>query len=193
MQIIDTIKKRIADNGYIYFTEQELSVLDLETLVAITNIFSGKELCLLPKSEIAFFEWLKVNAHDVWKDIWGDEADYLISIDLLHTVLDTNGRGFPICDLQSVDNYFFTIENMPNEEAKIAIDVARERFMQKEEMTPAQMLALEISLSPIDIWHFAYKHNIPLAEAKHAVQELVDDEALVHLTKAEYITPFINF
>jgi len=54
------------------------------------------------------------------------------------------------------------------------------------------LLALEISVSPIDIWHFAYKHKVPLRDAKAAVAQLVDDHALVHITDAEHLARFIN-
>jgi len=108
-------------------------------------------------------------------------------------VVNKDGRGLPICDLQTTDNYFFSIDNMVDEESKIIIEVAEELCRQNKPLTIPQLLAFEISFEPIDIWHFAYKHKIELGVAKNAVEQLVNDGALVHLKEYEYLIPFIHF
>jgi hypothetical protein len=117
----------------------------------------------------------------------------MVSINLLPIVLNLDGRGLPICDLQTTANYYFCIKNMVDEESKIIIEAAQDLFKNKKPLTVPQLLALEISLDPIDIWHFAYKHEIDLNVAKAAVTQLVDDGALVHLKEYEYLIPFIHF
>ena len=72
------------------------------------------------------------------------------------------------------------------------IDSVKERVLAKEPLTVAQLLALEISFGPIDIWRFAYHHQISLDSAKNAVKVLVDDGVLIHIKDAETLARFIN-
>jgi len=192
---IEICYQRLKENKYIHFTVEEFDLLDKNIISEILNEFSGKFLFRLPETEITFFEWLKENDFEVWNDIWNDgiAENYIVSIDLLPVIMNLDGRGFPICDLQTVDNYYFSIENMADKESKILIEASQELFKNNKSLTVSQLLALEISLAPIDIWHFAYRHKINLKTAKEAVQLLVADEVLVHLKEAEYISPFINF
>ncbi|MDQ1267285.1 MAG: hypothetical protein QG635_2439 [Bacteroidota bacterium] len=149
----------------------------------------------LPEKEIKFFEWLAINDENVWKDLW-DDADaepYVVGISFLPMLLAKNGRGFPICDLLNCENFYFSEQHLVDEESRIIIDTARNLFTEHKKLTPAQLLALEISFDPIDIWHFAYKYNMNLTEAKNAVKVLVQDKALVHLTDAAHLAALINF
>lgn len=147
-----------------------------------------------PEYEIAFFEWLKEEDPLVWKDLWGDvDKPYTASLIFLERFLEKDGRGFPICDLLSTDNYYFTPQMMTDEESKVMIETAKEMFKDRIPISEAQLLSLEVSYGGIDIWHFAYKHKIDLKIAKLAVQQLVDDDALVHLKEAEYLAPFVDF
>lgn len=200
--IIELINQNIIENC-VQLPDEQLFNFSNEEIDFIVSKFGGKLMIKLPQTEIIFFEWLKINDPDVWDDIWNnnnyaDEDDtndelYSVSIILLPYILDDNGRGFTICDLINNDNYYFHIDNMVGEEAQIIIDSAKKLFKQTQKITIAQLLAIEISIAPIDIWHFAYKHKLNINEAKKAVQELVDDDALVHLTQAEYLMPFIPF
>jgi hypothetical protein len=196
MPLLQKIEQSLDTFGYIKLSDEEWNTLDADQILEILNTYGGKRMMLLLEAEIAFFEWLKQNDEPVWNDLWladDDTQPYLVSVDLLPVVLNKDGRGFPICDLQTTDNYFFSIKNMVDEESKLMIEAAKELFQKRRPMTAAQLLALEISLDPIDIWHFAYKHHIALSEAKQAVASLVEDNALVHLKEAEYVTPFIHF
>jgi hypothetical protein len=108
-------------------------------------------------------------------------------------VLINKMRGYPICDLLDNDNYYFTSAHIVDKESEILLESARTRFMNNEDLTTAQLLILQISVSPTDIWHFAYNFNIDINEAKKAVEDLVQDNALVHLKEVEYLAPFIDF
>jgi len=199
MNITEVIKlfyASIKQNKYIDIPEDILLILEVEHIKAILKEFSGHQMIKLPRKEILFFEWLKENDIKIWNDLWNSVAPnekYLVSINLLPLLLDQEGRGFPICDLLENDNYYFTEKQMVDEESKIIIETARELFRQNKQLTIAQLLALEISFAPIDIWHFSYKYKINLEEAKKAVEILVSDNALVHLKSAEHLAHFIEF
>lgn len=156
--------------------------------VAIT--LSGKKMVYLPQKEIVFFEWLKEKDPAVWEDLWGDDLypPYVVSASLLPYLIEEDSNGFPICDLEKNTNYFFSLKFMQDEEAQVIIEAARNRLLAKMPLELSHRLALEVSLAPIDIWHFAYKYDIEIEDAKKAVDELVDDYALVHLKDAEHIS-----
>lgn len=161
----------------------------------IVSRFGGKKMIKLPPREIVFFEWVKKEENAVWKDLWEDDdisPTYIVSINLLPNLIYSNIGGFPICDLVSTDNYYFSNIFMQDEESKIVIDVAKSRFLAKKPLSVAQKLAMEISYDPIDIWHFAYRYKIDLQEAKKGVEELVEDMALVHLRDIEHLSQAIS-
>jgi hypothetical protein len=201
--ITELINQNTIDNC-VHLGDEQLFNFSVDEINFIVSEFGGKRMVKLPQAETIFFEWFKINDPDVWDDLWNDnkydEEDYAVSdelysvsITLLPYILDDSGRGFPICDLINNDNYYFHIDNMIGEESKIIIDSAKELFRNTQKITIAQLLAIEISIAPIDIWHFAYKHKLNLNEAKKSVQELIDDDALVHLTQAEYLIQFLPF
>ncbi len=161
----------------------------------ILNYFPKSTLFKLPESEIKFFEWVKVNDAPVWEDLWNDEINepYIVSLIFLPLLIKNGYRGYPICDLLNNENYYFSPQHLSENESEIFTESSKTRFLNKESLTVPQLLAIEISMNPIDIWHFAYKHNIELAEAKKAVKALVNDEILVHLKEAEYLSTFIDF
>jgi hypothetical protein len=149
----------------------------------------------LPEKEIIFFEWLKINDTPVWNDLWNDELlePYIVSLIFLPVLIKRGYRGFPICDLIENDNYYFTPQHLADKESEIFSESAKTIYLNKGKMTIPQLLAMEISLDPIDIWHFAYKHQISVAECKKAVLDLVNDEVLVHLKDASHLSTFIDF
>ena len=161
----------------------------------ILNYFPKSTLFKLPESEIKFFEWLKANDASVWDDLWNDEINepYIVSLIFLPLMIKNGYRGYPICDLLNNDNYYFSPQHLSENESEIFTESSKTRFLNKESLTVPQLLAIEISMNPIDVWHFAYKHKIELVEAKKGVQALVNDEILVHLKEAEYLSTFIDF
>ncbi len=195
-EIIEFFEKLISDIGHLEIPEPVFEKMSTEYGTVIVEELKKTQTLKLPKYEIDFFEWLKENDVNVWNDIWLDdnpvEEPYVVSISFLTKLLEKDGRGFPICDLVNNDNFYFSINHMVDEESKMLIDSAKNRFVAKDKLTIAQLLALEIAMGEIDIWHFAYKHKIDLNEAKNAVYELVNDEVLVHLKSTEHLTTFIN-
>lgn len=161
----------------------------------LADFYSNDTLFRLPGKEVIFFEWLKENDIDVWKDLWDDELNspYIISLSFLPLLKRNGYRGFPICDLVTQTNYYFAPAHLADKESELFVESAKTIFMNKQPMTLPQLLAMEISLEPIDIWHFAYKHNVSIADAKKAVHDLVNDELLVHLKDAEHLSTFIDF
>lgn len=193
-ELIEYCRNSIETRNYILFEEQVFAEITAEQARLLAKRYSSDTLMMLPKYEIDFFEWLRSEDEAIWLDLWDDELvePYLVGMYFLPRLVERDGRGFPICDLLDNDNYFFTAAQMQDEEGKAFVESARNRFENNEPLTVAQLLALEISASPIDIWHFAYKHSIPLGQAKAAVSQLVDDHALVHITDAEHLARFIN-
>lgn len=151
-------------------------------------------LIRLPDREQRFFEWLRTTDPLVWQDLWGDaEEPYVVSVAFLESLLDDR-CGFPICDLMSTDNYYFfpaMLEWTP--EARDYTEAVRGRLLAGEKLTTEQLLVAELALGgATDIWHFAYRHHIPVDEVKDAVRLLVEDKVLVHLRSAEQLAPFLR-
>lgn len=174
--------------GVIEFPKDVFDTLDLSMAKAISKYFAGTTFFKLPYFELEFSEWLRDNDPEVWNDLWNidGEEPYLVSIVHLPAMLERD-RGFAICDLVDNENYYFSTMHFPDKEASMLADSIKQRFLNKEQLTVAQTLLMEITLAPIDIWHFAYKYSLPVQRAKDAVKQLVDDGILVHFTSAEHI------
>ncbi len=188
IEIIEWCIENKTNQGVIEFPKDIFDSLDLSQAKAISKYFAGTTFFKLPYFEIEFNEWLKVNDPLVWNDLWeiDGEEPYLVSIIHLPAMLERD-RGFIICDLVNNDNYYFNTLHFPDKETNLLADSIKQRFLNKDQLTVAQTLLMEITLAPIDIWHFAYKYSISVQRAKEAVSQLVDDNLLVHLTSAEYI------
>lgn len=195
LEIKEICNNVVVEDGYAVLPEELFSTATKHQAQLIADLLPKSILINLPHREIEFFEWLKIADKSVWDDLWGDDnvLPYLVSITFLPFLLDEDFRGFPICDLTQNDNYYFTADHMVDEESKLMIDSTKTMFLDKKQLSLAQLLALQISLSPIDIWHFAYKSKVPLESAKKAVDELVADGVLVHLRSAEHLTSFLDF
>ncbi len=196
---MDNLKARIADDVFagriVEISDEDLSVLDKETARQIANDFGSRSLMRLPDKEARFFEWLREHDESVWNDLWGDSSQehlYVVGLSFLPLLLDTV-RGFPICDLLSNDNYYFTPVHILGGDAEHYISAVKERFLNKDRLTHAQLLALEISMAPIDIWRFGYHHGISPEAAKQAAATLVADGIIVHFRTAEQLANFVEF
>lgn len=185
---------QFVNEGVLRIPEEVFLKMEKEYGPFLDTYLEEAKLFELPEFEKDFFKWLKAEDPRIWTDLWAkDEEDYLVSTVFLPMLLEKDGRGFPICDLLHNDNYYFAPAHMVDEESKIMIETAKTRFKNKEPITTAQLLALEISYGGIDIWHFAYKHKIELQEAKKAAHSLIEDNALVHLKEAEHLAPLLEF
>ncbi len=192
-QIDQWCSDNIQSGSVIEFPTELFQSLDTEMAVGIASRFGAQCLMKLPQREQDFFEWLLDNDAAVWNDLWAssDEEPYVVSLAFLPALLDPS-RGFPICDLESVDNYFFVPALIQGDNAQDFVEAVRERFIAKQKLTVEQLLALECSLSPIDIWHFAWHHSLKVDRCKAAVHTLVDDQIVVHLKSAQEIADYIE-
>ncbi len=193
-EIYDYCKSIKLENNILILPEEIFNALTYEQANFIKEYFPQNTLFRLPSKEIEFFEWLKINDEKVWLDLWNDDLNspYIVSLGFLPLLVKQGYRGFPICDLNENDNYYFVPKHLADKESQIFTESAKTIYMNKGEMTLPQLLAMEISLDPIDIWHFAYKHKTSLKESKKAVLDLVKDDILVHLKEASYLTTFIE-
>lgn len=201
IELIKWFQELISSRDYLDLDQQTIELLDKDIAIYLAKYYQDSVLIKLPPFEIAFFEWMRQVDYSAWSDLWtskdivnSDEQHnepYIVSISFLPNLLDKH-RGLPICDLLEVDNYYFTEDHIVGKESGFLLDSIKSMFLEKKKLTIAQMLLLEISFFPIDIWHFAYKHKLDLSDAKNAVKELVDDNVLLHLVSAEHIAGFIE-
>lgn len=180
-------------NNILHLSDELLNSINADEAEEIKNKYHGKVMMKLHETEVKFFEWLKENDAPVWEDLWADDEDtkYLVSIDFLPFLVKYR-KQFPICDLISLENYFFVPLHLKGKEVELLADTLKTRLRNKETLTPAQLLMIEISLNPIDIWHFSHKYKISITEAKKAVQQLVEDGSIVHFTEAGQLANFID-
>ncbi len=177
------------------FTEEEFATMSEDDAAALIERFGSTTLMLLPTHERVFNEWLREADPAVWNDLWSDapELQYAVSLAFLPEFRGTGTEGsFPICDLQSVDNFFFTPEMLLERESTDFVEAVRTRFLSGGSMSPEQALTLEISTGPTDIWHFAYRRGVDLERAKKAVASLVDDRIVVHVPRADHLSTFFG-
>lgn len=197
-EIILSIEQQISQsdkNTIIEFNEETLSYLNQENAIQLIRTFGSSLLIKLPPKEIAFFEWLKAEHGNIWVDLWetqDSEMKYIVSLSFLPLLLDPV-RGFPICDLRSNNNYYFTPAHLIGNEITFFVEAVKERFLQKESLTIAQLLALEISMSPIDIWRFSYHHGLDIIAVKKAVEQLKEDSMLMHCMSHEELAEYVEF
>lgn len=194
-ELIDWCKSQVITNHVIDIPDNMFALINEDQAKLILNFFTTNTLFKLPQSEINFFEWLRENEESVWDDLWKDEVNppYFVSLIFLPIIVKGGYRGFPICDLLNNENHYFVPAHLAERDSEIFLESSKTRFLNKETLTVPQLLTIEISMNPIDIWHFAYKHKIEIAEAKKAVASLANDELLVHLKEAEHIANFIDF
>ena len=194
-ELIDWCKSQVITDHVIDIPDNMFALINEDQAKLILNFFTTNTLFKLPQSEINFFEWLRENEESVWDDLWKDEVNppYFVSLIFLPILVKGGYRGFPICDLLNNENHYFVPAHLAERDSEIFLESSKTRFLNKETLTVPQLLTIEISMNPIDIWHFAYKHKIEIAEAKKAVASLANDELLVHLKEAEHIANFIDF
>lgn len=187
--------EQIETKNHLVFPTEIFNQISADQAKMLAKELGHAHLMKLPEYEIRFFEWLKEKDPAIWDDLWNEPAEepYIVGFSFLPLLVEKDGRGFPICDLVENENYYFSLSHMVDEESKMMVESSRERFRAKKAVTAAQLLTLEISVGPIDIWHFAFKHRIELSDAKDAVAQLVEDKVLVHLTDAAHIANFIEF
>lgn len=194
-EIIAHCNKSIGEYNYIVFMDDQLREMNSKQVQMLRNTFGDRYLMQLPNHEIKFFEWLKIADEPVWNDLWKEATDppYTVSLAFLEIFCGANAGGsYPICELRSTENYYFAPSMFIDKESSDYMAAVKDRFVSRQKLTPAQALALEASVAPIDIWHFAYKYGFDIGAAKNAVRELVEDRILLHVTDADHLTQYFG-
>lgn len=195
-KVIEIAKNELENNDWIVFEESIFENLTPQQAMEVVRNLDTNAMLMLPEQEIEFFEWLKNEDYEIWKDLWGDDElpPYVVSVSFLPLlVYQSNANGFPICDLMHNDNYFFNIAMMNAEHSREVLEAARSRFESQQKLDLHHLLALEIAFNGIDIWHFAYKYGIDIQSAKLAADILIKDKALNHYKKYDEISDYLNF
>lgn len=165
----------------------------------LASAFGTTVFLRLPESERKFFEWLRRTEPEVWQDLWGmdipegESAEpYLVGVGLLPEMVH-EARGFPICDLTTQANFFFSIKNFHAEEIKPVIDAILQRMEDRVDVSPKELFLMEIRRAPIDVWRFAYFYRLPVADVKHLAAELVEDGLLRYASEREDMSDFLEW
>ncbi len=192
MSDILTVKdQQLKDQDYIKFYDHELLHLRNDQVQHIVEYFRGYTMMRLPDSEIAFFEWLRQNDPAVWDDLWSEEEDrYLVSVDFLYQFTGRS-NGFPICDLIDEPNFWFSDRHIKPKGAEkmeqVILKLQNQRPLDKDEL-----FLYELTVAPIDIWHFCYRHNLAIDEMKEEIEAMVSKGWIVHLTDREDLARYVE-
>jgi hypothetical protein len=190
-RLIQEKEKQLESQDFIEFSSEDLSILDINAAKEIENHFHGHTMMALPEWEVDFFRWLKEKDFSVWNDLWeNDEEPYRVSTDFLHHFIK-NGNGFPICDLIDEDNYWFCgrhikpkgLENMEETGKKIK---------QNKSLSFEEALLIELLRGSIDLWHFCYRYKVPLSMGKERIDQMHQNDILVHLTDREDLVKYLD-
>lgn len=189
-ELIERAESSIAENRSLTISTEELVGVTPEQAELLQKKFGSRLLMHMPEHEIAFQEWLKVNDHVVWKDLWDDQEDppYTISLAFLPDMIGKPNEGrssSAICRTRTTTSLRRTCCSTKSQQtsflpfAIVLLAGAR---------SPEQALTVEISAGPTDIWHFAYRRGVDLERAKKAVAALVEDRIIVHVPKADHLS-----
>ena len=191
-KLIEQKKKQFSEKSYIQFSDSEIAQLDEKNILQIEKEFKGFGILKLPPKEIDFFEWLKENDEAVWIDLWETDDDpYKISFEFLHHLIKDE-NGFPICDLENEENYWFCVKHI-KPKGKQNFEGINLKLKNNQKLNFEELLLYEIVQNSIDIWHFSYRYKIDLKKAKELVDELHTNDILVHLADREDLVKYIDF
>ena len=190
-ELIIEKEKQLAKENYIQFSEKEISNLKDQGIKKVVSHFHGHAMLKLPPAEIKFFEWLKKNDNAVWNDVWGDDDNvYLVSIDFLMQFREGK-NGFPICDLQDIPNYYFTVKHIKPEGLK-QMEAIMNSLEKKEKINIDELFLYELHLAATDIWHFCFSYSLPLNKVKKIISDMEYKGWIVHLPKSEDLMRYIE-
>ena len=190
-QLISKKEEDFKNNNFIQFSDKEIEQLRLDEIEDIISHFKGHTLMKLPPAEIKFFEWLKKNDNAVWQDIWGEDDNlYQVSIDFLAQFLKEK-NGFPICDLENRENYYFTVKHIkPDGLAQMGKII--DKTEKQKKLSIDELLLFELHIAPIDIWHFCYRYKLPIINVKTLISDMVYKGWIVHLPLSEDLLKYID-
>jgi len=192
MSFFENIKQRFAcaPGEAVELSDVEIDSLTDEHIDFLRAMFGAHILMKIPAREMQFFDWLKAEDAPVWDELWEDDADMCVSLAFLGN-FRKNANGFFICDLEDTDNYFFTVRHI-KPDGVAGLSKIIDKAGKGTPLSVAEALLFEISIAPLDIWHFCYKHHVPLSRGKAAVADLDAHQWLVHLTKSEDLAKYLE-
>ena len=166
---------------------EEIGALTEEQAAELVETYGGTTLVRLPEKEQEFFAWLKEEDRVVWDDLWeGVEEEDLYYVSIAHLkALMPGKRGFPICDLAENPNFYFTSDDITEENGKTYVEHALEVITEKGDLSMDQAFVIEVWRGPIDLWRFAWMYNLPVGEVRKMVHWLLKEEILAVPTQRE--------
>jgi hypothetical protein len=190
--VLESIVKQIEnpDLNYISLSNDEIDQVTEDDMRELMEQHGDHLLLLLPPREQEFYSWLNNEDPEVWSDIWGDDAELLVALSYLPD-LQSSGPGFLICELVDNPNYFFTTKHITRkglQEMPYIFEAAKSG----KKLSVGEALLFDVMVNPIDIWHFCYKHNVPLQRGKDAAHDLYQLGILVHLTERDDLIKYID-
>lgn len=188
----EQLRQRILDldGRPLTLNDQEVDALSAETIARIQEEFAASILLELPPRERAFMDWLRSEDAQVYNDLWSDDEDLLVS--LLHLpALQRAGEGFPICELESAPNYYFTKRHILKDGVD-AMPAILDRAERGEQLSVGEGLMFEVLKRPLDLWHFCYRYGVPVDMGKRVVADLVARGWLVHLVQREDLAKYLD-
>ncbi len=194
-KIKDLIKKKneqLSADGIIQFDENELEQLSAKDIEKIKSEFPGKGFMRLPKNEIIFFEWLKKNDEQIWDDLWDDDDEpYRVSLDFLNHFIEKR-NGFPICDLENSDNYWFCVKHI-KPKGKQKFEEINKKIENNKNLNLEELLIYEIVQGSTDVWHFSFRYKLPIKKVKEKIIEMKSDDILVLLIFINDLVKYLDF
>jgi hypothetical protein len=192
MSFFENIIQRItgAPGEEVELSDAEIDSLTDEDIRYLQAMFGAHTLMKIPEREMHFFDWLKAEDAPVWDELWEDDADMCVSLAFLEN-FRMGANGFLICDLEDTDNYFFTVRHI-KPDGVAGLSKIIDKAAKGRQLSISEALLFEISVAPIDVWHFCYKHRVPLSRGKAAVADLDSHQWLVHLTKSEDLVKYLE-
>jgi len=184
-------EKQLESDGFIKFDQSELKKLTKKDAQELEKHFHGRAMMELPAEEIEFFKWLKENDPPVWDDLWKDEDEpYRVSLAFLHHFIQ-HGNGFPICDLIKADNFWFHGRHI-KPKALEKMNEIQQKLDEKRSLSFEEGILIEITRGSIDLWHFCYRHKLPISVAKKKIEIMHRDDLLVHLKDREDLVKYLD-
>jgi len=189
--LISTKEKLLESKGFINFDQADLKEMTKKSAKVVEKHFRGRAMMELPTKEIDFFIWLKKNDPPVWNDLWKEEDQpYRVSLDFLHHFIQ-NGNGFPICDLINSDNYWFHSGHLKPKSFEKMNEI-QQKLDDKGSLSFEEGLLIEIARGSIDLWHFCYRHKLPISVAKQKIEIMHRDDLLVHLRSRDDLVKYLD-
>ncbi|MCE2502783.1 MAG: hypothetical protein J4G05_01805 [Chlorobi bacterium] len=162
---------------------EDVACLTAEQAQELTSLFGYNTMIRLPERERDFFDWLRDHDRPVWDDLWTEEDEHQYYVSMAHLPSFLLGqRGFPICDLERQENFFFTREDIIENDGKVFVERALDVIAEKEQLSMDQAFLIEVWRGPIDQWRFAWMYNLSLEDVKDMVQWLIK-EGILHVPK----------